>query len=271
MSTLTLTVRQDALPQARISLAGITPSGVAGKSVDDVSKQTLHVGREQIALADLFAVSGDVGDTVVIAGTTDAFDNVGEGHQSGTLIVEGDIGGHGGRLMSGGKLEIKGNAGPYLASRMSGGQIAVSGSAGDFLGSIKAGEKFGMAGGTVVVEGAIGARAGDRMRRGTVIARGKFGPHAGSRMMGGTLWTEAGFGDEPGPMLRRGTLIGPSVDQFLPTFVDGGRHDLVVLGLISRHMKETLGSRAPKPLPAVVRKYSGDMATIGKGELLLID
>jgi formylmethanofuran dehydrogenase subunit C len=107
------------------------------------------------------------------------------------------------------------------------------------------------------------------MRRGTVIARGKFGAAAGSRMVGGTLWTETGFGPRPGPLLRRGTLIGPSVDEVLPTFADCGRIDPVILRIISRAIAETLGPLAPKALPATVRKLAGDQATIGKGEILL--
>ncbi len=269
MSTLTLTLRAGDLPSARISLMGITPSALAGKSADEVARTNLQAGAQSVALGDLFSISGTAGETLVISGSSGTLDDIGNRLEAGTMIVEGDIGSYGGRRMSGGKLEIKGNAGPYLASRMSDGLITVAGSAGDSVGGIKAGEKFGMTGGQVVVEGSIGARAGDRMRRGLIIARGKFGAHAGSRMMGGTLWTEAGFGAEPGALLRRGTLIGPSVEALLPTFVDGGRHDLVVLGLISQHTKRTLGDLAPKALPKEVRKYSGDMATIGKGELLL--
>lgn len=269
MSTLTLAVRSGALPNARINLNGIKPSALNGKSAEEIAKTRICVGTETIELGELFSVSGAAGDTVVIAGGTDKFDYIGERLDAGTIVVEGDVGGYSGRRMSGGRLDIKGNAGPYVASRMSDGLITVAGSAGDYVGGIKAGEKFGMTGGQVVVEGAIGARAGDRMRRGTIIARGAFGAHAASRMMGGTLWTETGFGPEPGPLLRRGTLIGPTVDALLPTFVDGGRHDLTILGILSRHMKRTLGERAPKALPREVRKYSGDMATIGKGELLL--
>lgn len=270
MSTLTLTARSggDGL-NGRVSLGGIIPSTLTGKSADDIAKKQLPVGAQTIALGDLFAVSGTPGDTLVIAGCTDQMDDVGERLEAGTLIVEGDVGGYAGRRMSGGTLEIKGNTGPYLASRMSGGLITVAESAGDYVGGIKAGEKFGMTGGQIVVDGNVGARAGDRMRRGSIIARGTFGAHAASRMMGGTLWTEAGFGAEPGALMRRGTLIGPAAETMLPTFIDAGRHDLVVLGILSSHMKRTLGPRAPKALPRAVRKYSGDMATIGKGELLL--
>lgn len=269
MSTLTLTLRTDRIPLGRISLANIVPSTVSGKSANDITQLTVSAGAQSVTLGDLFSISGEAGDTIVIAGGSDKLDDVGAGMKSGAIIVEGDIGGYGGRRMSGGRLEVKGNAGPYLASRLSDGLVTVSGSAGDFVGGIKAGEKFGMTGGIVIVDGNIGARAGDRMRRGTIIARGKFGPHAGSRMMGGTLWTETGFGPEPGPLLRRGTLIGPSVDNILPTFVDGGKHDLGVLSILSKHMADILGALAPQPLPRTVRKLSGDMATIGKGELLL--
>ena len=126
-----------------------------------------------------------------------------------------------------------------------------------------------MIGGIVVVEGNVGARAGDKMRRGTVIVRGKTGPVAGSRMIGGTIWAEGGFGVEPGLMMRRGTLIGSGVERLLPTFVDCGNHDLVIVRILSRYLKATLGDLAPKPMPLFVRKIAGDMATIGKGEILL--
>ena len=92
---------------------------------------------------------------------------------------------------------------------------------------------------------------------------------AGSRMIGGTIWAEGGFGVSPGLMMRRGTLIGSSVERLLPTFVDCGNHDLVIVRILSRHLKSTLGDLAPKPMPLFVQKIAGDMATIGKGEILL--
>ena len=171
--------------------------------------------------------------------------------------------------MKAGRLDIRGNAGSWLASGMSGGVVTVSGSAGDYTGAMSPGEKFGMSGGTVCIEGDCGARAGDRMRRGTIIVKGRTGPAAGSRMAGGTIWTETGFGEAPGPLMRRGTLIGPKAGRMLPTFSDCGRHDLVAMRLISRYVSETLGDLAPKSLPPFVRRYAGDLATIGKGEILL--
>ncbi len=171
--------------------------------------------------------------------------------------------------MSGGTLEISGNAGNYLGSGMTGGTIHVKGSAGDNLGGVLSGDRFGMAGGTIIVGGNIGARAGDKMRRGTVIVKGKTGDGTGTRMMGGTIWAEGGLGPAPGLMMRRGTLIGPSVERLLPTFADCGVHDLLIVRILARYLKQSLGTLAPPPMPLKVRKIAGDMATIGKGEILL--
>ncbi|MEQ1669991.1 MAG: formylmethanofuran dehydrogenase subunit C, partial [Hyphomicrobium sp.] len=103
----------------------------------------------------------------------------------------------------------------------------------------------------------------------TIVVRGQTGEGAGTRMIGGTIWAEGGFGPAPGYMMRRGTLIGSKVERLLPTFVDCGRHDLVIVRVLGRYLKATLGDLAPKPMPLFVQKIAGDMATIGKGEILL--
>jgi formylmethanofuran dehydrogenase subunit C len=41
------------------------------------------------------------------------------------------------------------------------------------------------------------------------------------------------------------------------------------LCILSRYMSATLGPLAPKPLPTIVHKYAGDLATVGKGEILI--
>ena len=267
MSTLSFTLR--AAPAQAVDLSALIPSKLAGLSAGDIARLPLGEGAHAPRVGDLFAVGGTPGEAIVLSGGSPLLDYVGAGLDGGTITVEGAVGNHAGRGMTGGRLEIRGDAGAYLASTAKSGFVHVKGSAGDFLGGARPGDRFGLLGGTVLVEGSVGPRAGERMRRGTVVARGKFGPAAGARMVGGTLWTEAGFGPRPGPLLRRGTLIGPSADELLPTYEDCGRHDLVVLRILSRYIAETLGPLAPKPLPAMVRKLAGDLATIGKGEILL--
>jgi formylmethanofuran dehydrogenase subunit C len=257
-----LTLRLKAPATEKISLAGITPAKLAALSAHDLARLDVGFEKGGLALGDAFDISGDAGDTLTIEGATSAIDFVGDELDGGTIRVVGDVGSFAARKMSGGKLEIRGNAGDYLASGSTGGMIVVSGNAGDNLGGVATGERFGMLGGIAVIEC-------NKMRRGIIVAKGKTGPGAGSRMIGGTIWAEGGFGAEPGLMMRRGTLIGPAVESLLPTFVDCGKHDLVILRILARYLKSTLGALAPKPMPLFVQKIGGDTATIGRGEILL--
>jgi formylmethanofuran dehydrogenase subunit C len=264
-----LTFRLTSAPKERLDLSQLTPRKLSSTPLAEVLKLNVGSTKSGLSLGDVFAVSGKPGDTVKIESGSARLDFVGNELDHGTMIVEGDVGVGAGRNMRGGRLEIKGDAGTLLGSGISGGEILVKGSAGSQVGGLSAGDKFGMTGGLIVIDGHAGDRAGDRMRRGTIYIRGKCGSFAGSRMVGGTIWTELGFGADPGLLLRRGTLIGPSVEQMLPTFADAGRHDLVILRVLSRYMGAALGPQAPKPLPTVVRKFAGDLSTVGKGEILL--
>ncbi len=264
-----LTFRLTSAPGERLNVSRLTPNQLASMPLAEVLKLNIGATSSALKVGDVFAVSGKPGDSVRFEGATGRLDFVGADLDHGTVIVDGDVGVSAGRNMRGGRLDVRGDAGALLGSGISGGGIFVKGSAGGQVGGVTAGDKFGMTGGIIVIEGHAGDRVGDRMRRGTIYIRGKCGSFAGSRMVGGTIWTELGFGTEPGLLLRRGTLIGPSVERMLPTFADTGRHDLVILRILSRYMTGVLGSLAPQPLSGTVRKYAGDLATIGKGEILL--
>lgn len=267
MSGLRLKLR--AQPDERLDLSQVVPGALAGMPVIDIERLVIGSTRRRLRVADVFSVSGVVGDSLTIDGGSDRLDFVGAGHAGGTIVVEGDVGAYAGRRMRAGELDVRGSAGPWFASGLGGGVVKLKGAAGDNLGAPSAGERFGIAGGIVIIEGGAGASAGDRMRRGTVIVRGACGPMAGLRMMGGTIWAEGGFGEAPGTMMRRGTLIGPSVARFPPTFADCGRHELLILRILSRYLADALGALAPGPVNGPVRRWAGDMATIGKGEILL--
>lgn len=267
MSRLTLTLKAE--PAERLDMRALVPGKLAGKTLREIEGLVVGTSNAPLALGDVFKVAGEAGPDLVIAGGSSRLDFLGCALDAGTLTVEGDAGAYAGSAMTGGRLVIRGSAGLQLGGGMKGGFIHVIGSAGNEPGGMLSGGRYGMSGGTIVVEKDVGARAGHRMRRGTILTRGHFGEGAGTRMMGGTLWTEAGFDADPGVQMRRGTLIGPSVARLLPTFGDGGWHDLVILRILSRDAAARLGPLAPKPLPAKVRKYSGDLGIFGKGELLL--
>ncbi|CFX03714.1 Formylmethanofuran dehydrogenase subunit C [Candidatus Filomicrobium marinum] len=256
-------------PTGRLNLSGITPAKLAGLSATEVSRLHIEAGPEKLSLGECFKVEGAGTDTLIIEGATPRCDFIGAENEDGTIIVEGDVGFYAGRQMRGGRLEIRGNAGAFLASSLADGLIIVNGSVGDNLGAPLRGERDGMSGGIVVVKGQIGNSAGARMRRGTIVASGKIGSAAGERMMGGTVWSASGFGTDAGVQMRRGTLIAPSVDQMRPTFVDCGLHELGILNITNRYLREKLGDLAPSPITGSVRRFAGDMASIGRGEILL--
>src|SRR5262249_3171970 len=152
---------------------------------------------------------------------------------------------------------------------MTGGKIEILRDAGDHLGGPFGGETVGMRGGAIVVRGSAGARAADRMRRGTVVVEGACGPYAGSRMIAGTLVVLRRAGPLPGYLMKRGTIVlGADCDALSPTFIDCGVHALVALRL----MADFVGAhsrRAATCLRGPLRRYAGDMAVLGKGEILV--
>jgi formylmethanofuran dehydrogenase subunit C len=172
--------------------------------------------------------------------------------------------------MRGGRLHIAGNAGPWAGARMSGGTLSIAGNAGDHLGGALPGDVRGMNGGLVVVRGNAGARTGYRMRRGVIAIQGDAGDHVGARMIAGTvLVLGEKCGAYPGFAMRRGTLLlRRRPPHMLPTFADAGEHDLGFIELLARTLRaevtielDGLGTR--------VRRYVGDAATGGKGEVLV--
>jgi len=264
-----LTFRLRAPPDERLDLSQLTPGRLAALPAAEIPRLVVGTSKSKLTVGDVFAHKGQAGDRVTIVGGSSRLDFIGDELDQGTVVVDGEVGICAGRSMRGGRLEIRGDAGAWLASGLAGGVVFVKGSAAGYVGGQRAGDKFGMTGGTVVIEGDAGDRTGERMRRGTIIVRGRCGACAGSRMLGGTIWAERGFGPATGVLMRRGTLIGPAVETMLPTFADTGRHDLVILRILSRYLAATLGPLAPRALSGGVRKFAGDLATIGKGEILI--
>jgi formylmethanofuran dehydrogenase subunit C len=124
-----------------------------------------------------------------------------------------------------------------------------------------------MRGGVVIVRGNAGARAGDRMRRGTILVEGNTADYAGSRMIAGTLIVRRKAGALPGYLMKRGTIIlGEGCAALSPTFVDCGTHTLLAMRLIGAFIRP-YSKGAAVLLGRSLRRYAGDMAVLGKGEL----
>ncbi len=260
MSTLTL--RQ--APPERLDFLNINPLALKGLSQGEAERLEVGTTRTGVRLGDCFSVSLDGSDSLTIAGGHERLDRVGASLSEGTIRVAGDVGQRLGAGMAGGSLTVTGNAGPYAASGATGGTITIEGDAGDYAGGAVYAAKVGLDGATLIIRGTAGAHLGDRMRRGTILA-GAAGAFAGSRMIAGTLAALA-VGDHPGLGMRRGTLVLGAHGRLAETFVETGAHDLVFLRLLATALRGFSPEHAAlldKPL----RRYSGDLATIAKGEI----
>ncbi len=269
MKPLVLTTRGE--PPERLDLSTLLPKRLAGRSEQEIAAIELQTTRHKVTVGDVFSLRMGDGDRIRIEGGSTRFDRVGHGMDGGEILVEGDIGNEAGRLMSAGNLTVNGGAGRLAASGMKGGSITISGDAGERLGGPLPGETAGMRGGVVVVRGNVGERCADRLRRGTIVVEGRAGQHAGSRMIAGTLIVRRRCGLLPGYLMKRGTIVlGAGTDEIAPTFVDGGVHELLFVRLLATFVAP-LSVRAASILRRPLRRFAGDMAVLGKGELFIAE
>ena len=266
MKPLTLTLREQ--PDQRLDLSPLVPHGLAGKTAREIEQIELQTTRHRLKVGDVFRLRvGDV-EQIRIQNACDRLDYVGQEMKDGELVVDGDVGIQAGRLMTGGRLTVLGNVGPWAASGMKAGVLEIRGAAGDRLGGALAGEVAGMRGGIVIVRGSVGERAGDRMRRGTIIVEGKAGPYAGSRMIAGTLIVRRSAGPLAGFLLKRGTIVLGGSSELSPTFMDCGEYRLVAMRWLAA-MVEPYSKAAAVLLRRSFARFAGDMAVLGKGEILV--
>jgi formylmethanofuran dehydrogenase subunit C len=266
---MTLVFRLKAPPPQRCNLAPLTPDRLADYA-GDVEAIEIQTTKRRLCVGDLFdVVPGDPSD-IRFEGGSERFDYLGASMSRGRIVVEGDVGQQAGRRLSGGELMVAGSAGRLAGSGMRGGRLSIAGDAGDLAGGPLPGEMIGMSGGVLHVGGAAGERAGDRLRRGLIVIEGSAGMGLASRMIGGTVLCRGPAGPRAGTLMRRGTLIlGSGGEAGLgPTFVDTGSHDLVVLRLVAGWLKAE--GLEPPPLAGHLRRWVGDTAVIGKGEVFLL-
>jgi len=260
MSTLTL--RQE--PPERLDFLNVNPLSLSGLSEADAAKLPVGTSRRGLTLGDCYTISLDGSESLVIEGGSSRLDRVGASLDGGSIRVVGDVGQRLGAGMRNGSLTVTGSAGPFAGSGATGGTITVEGDAGDHAGGAVYAAKAGLDGATLIIRGTAGDHLGDRMRRGLILV-GSAGAHAGARMIAGTI-AAVSLGDHPGFGMRRGTILAGATGTVTPSFVETGTHDLVFLRLLARSLRPL--SPAHADLAAgVLKRYSGDLATLGKGEL----
>jgi formylmethanofuran dehydrogenase subunit C len=104
-----------------------------------------------------------------------------------------------------------------------------------------------------------------RMRRGIIAVRGRVRDFAGLQMRGGTIVLMSGAEIRTGAWMVRGTIISMEQLRLLPTFAYACTYDPTFLRLYAKFLGP-LGFELPV---GVYRRYTGDNAVPGKGEILI--
>ena len=265
MSALTFRLRE--APPERLDLSGLVPHRIGALSLPDIERLPIGTSRHGVAVADIFTVEAGDRDSIRFEGGSPRFDLIGAGLESGRLVVDGDVGQRLGQAMRGGTIEVTGSAGPFAASAAKGGLVRIAGDADERAGGATHGAMYGLDGATLVIEGNAGDRLGERMRRGLILVGGRASDYAGSGLIAGTIIAQE-VGDNPGYGMRRGTIIAATHGTLLPSFVPTGRHRLVVAHLLRRAVAR-IHPRSAELIPQQAERLAGDLATLGKGEILM--
>jgi formylmethanofuran dehydrogenase subunit C len=267
VSALTFSLK--AAPSQRLDLSKLTPDRLKDMKQAEIQRIAVGMTREPLLVGDIFAVKGRDAAEIRFDGGSDRFDLLGHGMESGVIRVEGDVGLKAGRRMRGGEIDVRGNAGPWLGSQMSGGRIRISANAGDRVGGPISGELAGMSGGLILIGGKAGRQAGERMRRGMIVVSGTSGDYAGAAMIAGTLVLLGTTGHLPGYLMRRGSIVlARGAQSLAPSFADCGPHELAFAALLGNRLAD-LEVKTGKLFKGALRRLAGDLATLGKGEILL--
>ncbi len=266
MTALTLTLREP--PVRHINLSALIPERLAGLDARQIGALPLN---DALRVTDLFEVdAGDAAHLLILNSCT-RLTHIGAAMRSGTLTVQGDCGSFAGLGLNGARLEVKGNTGDFAGCAMKAGSLRIRGNAGDSAGGPLAGDRLGMRGGVLIIDGNAGDRTGERMRRGLLLVGGNVGAYCGANMLAGTIYVKGMLGTMPGFSLKRGTLLLARTPAHLPaTFQDSGEHTLLFLTLLEKQLEREPETYARfLPLASNVRRYCGDMAWGGTGEILV--
>jgi formylmethanofuran dehydrogenase subunit C len=253
-----------------IEADAIAPDRLTAMTPVQIASLTLYQGNREVPLGDLFRIEGDAADgNVMIEGDCARVKGLGRGMAAGTLIIRGPAGMHVGAGMVGGRLEVHGDAGDWLGAEMRGGLITVRGWAGDLVGAAYRGASKGMRGGVILIDGDAGDEAGANMRRGLIAVGGRCGEFTGASMIAGSIFAFGGVGARTGAGMKRGSIVvhGGTLEP-PPTFRRGGDCAPIFVELYLRQLR-TWGFAAAAPHAGrPYRRFSGDLLTLGRGELL---
>ncbi len=247
----------------------ISPDSLSGKSAEKTRNFDVFVGNKKKKLGEVFEINGVPSDEIIIEGNVSNVKHIGAEMSLGRLIIKGNVGMHLGREMRGGEIVVQGNTGDWAGAEMRGGVINIRGNAGNLLGAAYRGSKSGMKGGVIVVGGDAGHEVGELMRRGIIAVQGNVASLAGAHMTGGSIFCFGKIGDRAGAAMDRGTIVAFNELELLPTFKHDSTYNPVFLRVFLRELRKHGLPIKEEHLTGAYDRYSGDLAALGKGEILV--
>ncbi len=218
-----------------------------GKEIAELP--VVHGGRTT-KLGEFFKVRGGRSSVVRIEGDVPQVEAIGAGMAGGELTIDGSVGRNLGLAMSGGRIDVRGNAG-------------------DNAGGAPPGAARGMSGGEIIVRGNVGDDAGARMRRGMLAVTGDGGRGMGIGMIAGTVVVFGKAGPGAGRFLKRGSIVALASIDRPATFRYACTYRPPHVGLLLRYLRDRAGVPvADRYVVGKYERYSGDLAELGKGEIL---
>ena len=282
--SLFLTARNQSLNDNRVcrhlSVRGLLPEVVTKQSLSDIKRMPVLCDNRTLRLGDFFDVDGNPDDNhIECIGDFSRVHFLGAGMQSGTIIVQGNVGRHAGEQMRGGKLLVKGSAADWLACGMQGGDIHVYGDAADNAVGSLPGDRHGMTGGRVLIHGSVGGLSGSRMRRGLLAIGGNTGEAPGFELLAGTIVIAGQPGPHTGLGMRRGSIVlsgtithcGENIDYIPLTFIEGAIWRPPFMGLLGKQLAN-LGFPAIRNTAwtGPWQQWHGDTLTGCRGEIMTL-
>lgn len=221
-----------------------------GSGEKEIGALPVWYGGQPAALGDFFTVRGERSARVRIEGSLERVEGLGSG-------------------MAGGELVIEGNAGRDVGAGMAGGSIEIRGNAGDNTGGASPGASRGMTGGEIVVRGSAGRHAGAAMRRGLIVIGGDAGEGAGRGMIAGSVVVFGAAARGAGRWTKRGTIVALGPIELPGTFRYACTYRPPHVRLTFCYLRARYGlAIASRYVTGRYHRYSGDLAELGKGEIL---
>jgi formylmethanofuran dehydrogenase subunit C len=234
----------------RADLGAALPRGWAALGPDEIARRPVRLQGRGAALGDLFDVTGQPAGRIRFEGDLSRVDRLGAGLEEGEVTVDGDVGDDAGTAMAGGALIVRGAAGARA-------------------GAAAPEARRGMIGGALVIHGRAGAEAGTRMRRGLLAIGGSAGDNAGAAMIAGTVFVLGPAGPGAGLWSKRGSIVALGGIAIPPTYRYACTYQPAYLRVALLRLRDHYGLRVkPRLLSGFFRRYSGDLAELGKGEIL---